>query len=203
MFAGRIVLIGTSAPGLIDLRATPLDAAIPGVEVHAQAIEQILQGAQTGASLSRPDYAVAVEIVLTLVFGLALSFIIPRVSALTSGVLGVAAIASLLLGGWFAFTRLGLLFDPTYPAVTVFLLVAGTSTYVFRRTEKQRGEVRRAFGYYVAPTVVNEIIAHPEKLELGGAVRELTLLFCDVRNFTSISESDDRARADHASSTIC
>ncbi len=189
VFAGRIVLVGTSAPGLIDLRATPLDAAIPGVEIHAQAIEQIVQGAQNGTSLSRPDYAMAVEIVLTLVLGLAFAFVIPRVKPLTSGVLGLVAMASLLIGGWLSFDRLGLLFDPTYPAVTVFLLVAGASTYVFRQTEKQRGEVRRAFSYYVSPMVVSEIIAHPEKLELGGAVRELTLLFCDVRNFTSISET--------------
>ena len=188
-FAGRIVLVGTSAPGLIDLRATPLDAAIPGVEIHAQAIEQIMLGAQGGASLSRPDYAMAVEIVLTLVMGLAFAFIVLRVSALTSGVLGSAAIASLVIGGWLAFDRLGLLFDPTYPAVTVFLLVAGASTYVFRRTEKQRGEVRRAFSHYVSPMVVSEIIANPDRLELGGEVRDLTLLFCDVRNFTSISET--------------
>ena len=85
-------------------------------------------------------------------------------------------------------TALGLLFDPTFPALTLFILVAAATIYVYRRTEQQRGEVRRAFGYYVAPAVVNEIIAHPEKLELGGVVRELTLLFCDVRNFTSISE---------------
>ena len=189
VFAGRIVLVGTSAPGLIDLRATPLDAAIPGVEIHAQAIEQILQGAQTGTSLSRPDYAKAVEIVLTLILGLALAFVIPRVKPTTSGLLGTVVLASLLVGGYFAFAHLGMLFDPTYPAVTVFLLVAGASTYVFRQTERQRGEVRRAFSYYVSPTVVSEIIAHPDKLELGGAVRELTLLFCDVRNFTSISET--------------
>jgi adenylate cyclase len=188
-FAGRIVLVGTSAPGLIDLRATPLDAAIPGVEIHAQAIEQILLGAQGGASLSRPDYAIAVEIVLTLALGLALSFVVYRVSALTSGVVGVTVMASLLVGGWLAFDRLGLLFDPTYPAATVFLLVAGASTYVFRQTERQRGEVRRAFSHYVSPQVVSEIIANPDRLELGGEVRDLTLLFCDVRNFTSISET--------------
>ena len=187
--SGRIILVGTSAPGLVDLRATPLDPSIPGVEIHAQAIEQILQSTQGGASLNRPDYATGIEIVLTLVLGLILSVVIPRVSALTSGVVGLVAMASLLVGGWFAFERLNLLFDPTYPAVTIFLLVAATSTYVFRRTEKQRSEVRRAFGYYVSPAVVGEIIAHPEKLELGGAVRELTLLFCDVRNFTSISET--------------
>ena len=184
----RIVLIGTSAPGLIDLRATPLDAAIPGVEVHAQAIEQILFGIQTGASLSRPDYALAVELSLMLVLGLGLSTIIARVGAMTSGLLGVGVVAALLVGGWLAYDRAGLLFDPTFPALTLFILVITATVYVYRRTEKQRGEMRRAFGYYVAPAVVNEIVAHPEKLELGGVVRELTLLFCDVRNFTSISE---------------
>jgi adenylate cyclase len=186
---GMIVLVGTSAPGLIDLRATPLDATIPGVEVHAQAIEQILVGSLNGTSLSRPDYATAIEITLTLVLGLILGFVVLKVNALTSGVIGLATMSALLLGGWVAFDRFGLLFDPTYPAVAVFLLVAGASTYVFRQTEKQRGEVRRAFSYYVSPAVVNEIIANPDMLELGGEVRELTLLFCDVRNFTSISET--------------
>jgi adenylate cyclase len=186
---GLIVLVGTSAPGLIDLRATPLDAAIPGVEVHAQAIEQILVNASTGASLSRPDYAIAVEIVITFLLGLGLSAIMPRVNALASGIIGIAVIAILLAGGWLAYQRLSLLFDPTFPAMTLFILVTTATIYVFRRTEKQRGEMRRAFGYYVAPAVVNEIVAHPEKLELGGVVRELTLLFCDVRNFTTISES--------------
>jgi len=186
---GMIVLIGTSAPGLIDLRATPLDSTIPGVEVHAQAIEQILVGSIDGTSLSRPDYATAVEVTLTLILGLILAFIVLRVSALTSGVIGLATMAALLGGGWIAFSRFGLLFDPTYPAAAVFLLVAGASTYVFRQTEKQRGEVRRAFSYYVSPAVVSEIIANPDMLELGGEVRELTLLFCDVRNFTSISET--------------
>ncbi len=185
---GRIILIGTSAPGLIDLRATPLDAAIPGVEVHAQAIEQIIVGFETGSSLSRPDYALAVEIVLIVVLGLGLSIAMPRISALSSGLIGLAVITALFVGGWLMYDRAGMLFDPTFPALTLFILVTTATVYVFRRTEKQRGEMRRAFGYYVAPAVVNEIVAHPEKLELGGVVRELTLLFCDVRNFTSISE---------------
>jgi adenylate cyclase len=186
--AGRIILVGTSAPGLLDLRATPLDATVPGVEIHAQAIEQIISGSMTGASLSRPDYATGIEIMATIVLGLVLAFIVSRIRAVYAAVLGLAVIASLLVAGWAAFTRGGILLDPTYPALTLFVLLATAVTYVYRRTEQQRGEVRRAFSYYVAPTVVNEIIAHPEKLELGGVVREVTLMFCDVRNFTSISE---------------
>ncbi len=186
--AGRIILVGTSAPGLIDLRATPLDAAIPGVEVHAQAIEQIIAGQASGRSLTRPDYATAVELAVTVVVGIALGLVLPSISAVTSAALGIAVVALLLGGGWFAYTKMGLLFDPSYPAATLFILVAAGTTDVFRRVEQQRGEVRRAFSYYVSPTVVEQIIAHPEKLELGGVVREVTLLFCDVRNFTSLSE---------------
>jgi adenylate cyclase len=186
--AGRIILVGTSAPGLIDLRATPLDASIPGVEIHAQAIEQIIALQDGGGTLSRPDFSVALEVVVMLVLGLALSFFVPKVSALVSGMLGIGAIAGLLLGGWLAFRQAGFLFDPTFPALTLFILVTTATIYVYRRVEQQRGEVRRAFSYYVSPQVVDEIIKNPTKLELGGVVRPLTLLFTDVRNFTSISE---------------
>ena len=182
--SGRIILIGTSAPGLVDLRATPLDASIPGVEIHAQALEHIL----AGRSLTRPDYALALELVIMLALGTAMSVVLPRISARTSAVLGVSVIVLLGAGGWAAYRYGGLLLDPTYPSLALFILIAAATLYVYRRVELQRTEVRRAFSHYVAPTVVDELIAHPERLELGGEVRELTLLFCDVRNFTSISE---------------
>ncbi|MEO8668434.1 MAG: adenylate/guanylate cyclase domain-containing protein, partial [Bauldia sp.] len=182
--SGRIMLIGTSAPGLIDLRATPLDSTIAGVEVHAQAIEHILHG----SFLTRPDYSLVLEVAVMLVIGVILGFIMPRLSASVSGIIGVLVVVFLLGGGWFAYRNLGLLLDPTYPAVALLTLVIAATLYVYRRVEQQRAEVRSAFGHYVSPQVVEQIIANPDKLELGGEVRELTLLFCDVRNFTSISE---------------
>ena len=182
--AGRIILIGTSAPGLIDLRATPLDAAIPGVEIHAQAIEHIL----AQRSLTRPDYALALELAIMLALGIALSIVLPRIPARGAAVLGVSVIALLGGGGWAAYRYAGLLLDPSFASLALFILVAAATLYVYRRVELQRTEVRRAFSHYVSPTVVDELIAHPERLELGGEVRELTLLFCDVRNFTTISE---------------
>jgi adenylate cyclase len=181
---GRILLIGTSAAGLVDLRATPIDAAIAGVEVHAQAIEHIL----TGRSLARPDYALAAELATVLVLGLVLAVVLPRISARLSALLGVLAIVVVIAAGWFAYTRANLLFDPSYPVLALFALVAAATLYVYRRVELQRAEVRLAFSHYVSPAVVDEIIANPERLELGGQLRDLTLLFCDVRNFTSISE---------------
>jgi adenylate cyclase len=180
----RIILIGTSAPGLVDLRATPLDPAIAGVEVHAQAIEHML----SGRSIARPDYALAAELTTVLVLGLVLAVVLPRISAPRSALLGVSAIVGVIAAGWFAYTRANLLFDPSYPALALFLLVSAVTLYVYRRVELQRAEVRHAFSHYVSPAVVDEIIARPERLELGGQLRDLTLLFCDVRNFTSISE---------------
>ena len=182
--AGMIILVGTSAPGLLDLRATPLDSLLPGFEVHAQVLEHVL----SGRTLTRPDFARGLEFAITILLGLALAVIMPRLSALYSAALGLSFIALLIVGGWVAYDQLSLLLDVSFPAVVLFVLVTTATIYVYRRVEQQRGEVRRAFGYYVAPAVVNEIIAHPDKLELGGEVRELTLLFCDVRNFTSISE---------------
>ncbi|MDO8535250.1 MAG: adenylate/guanylate cyclase domain-containing protein [Xanthobacteraceae bacterium] len=182
--SGRIIFIGTSAAGLLDLRATPLDAALPGVEVHVQAIEHIL----SGRSLTRPDYALALEEFIIVVFGVLLAFVLVKVSARTAALLGLFAIESLFAGGWLAYDYGGLLLDPIYPALALLCLVAAATFYVYRRIEVQRAEIRGAFSRYVAPAVVNELLANPEKLELGGEVRELTLLFCDVRNFTTISE---------------
>ena len=182
--AGRIVLVGTSSPGLLDLRATPLDAAIPGVEIHAMAIEHIL----SGPTLTRPDYALAAEIAAVIVLGIVVGLLLPRIPALLSAVIGVAAVGGLFVGGWLLYRDAGLLFDPSWPALSIAVLIAAATLTVYRRVEQQRSEVRRAFGYYVAPAVVDEIVADPTRLELGGEVRELTLLFCDVRDFTAISE---------------
>jgi len=181
---GRIILIGSSAPGLLDLRATPLDAAVPGVEILAQSIEHVV----SGRSLTRPDYALAFEQLAIIIFGILIAIVLARVSSHAAGIFGSLVILGLVLGGWASFKYLGLLFDPIYPALTLLCLLAIGGFYVYRQVEVQRGEVRRAFSRYVSPDVVSELIADPEKLSLGGEVRELTLLFCDVRNFTSISE---------------
>jgi adenylate cyclase len=182
--AGRIILIGSSAPGLLDLRATPLDAAVPGVEIIAQALEHVI----SGRTLTRPDYALGLEQFVIVLFGLLIALVLAKVSARAAGLMGTFAVMSVTVGGWLAYDHLGLLLDSLYPALSLLVLLVAATFYVYRQVERQRGEVRRAFSRYVAPAVVDELIANPDKLELGGEVRELTLLFCDVRNFTSISE---------------
>jgi adenylate cyclase len=182
--AGKIILVGTTTPGLLDLRATPLDPVIAGVEIVAQVIENIL----TQTRLTRPDYAVAAEQSVIVVLGLLMALTMWRLSPGLAAGLGALLPAILMLGGWLSFRYLDLLFDPVYPSVVLLLLTAGITFYIYRQVETQRSEVRSAFSRYLAPTVVEEIIASPAKLALGGEVRELTLMFCDVRDFTSLSE---------------
>jgi adenylate cyclase len=181
---GKIILVGTSAPGLLDLRATPLDAAVPGIEMHAQVVEQLL----TGHFLTRPDYALALEEFVVLAFGVMLALLLPRVSATTAAVVGLFTMALVIGGGWTAFRYASLLLDPSYPAVALGCMTAAITSYIYQRVEAQRGQIRHAFSQYLSPAVIEDIIAHPDMLKLGGEVRELTLMFCDVRNFTSISQ---------------
>jgi adenylate cyclase len=182
--AGKIVFVGSSAPGLLDLRATPLDPALPGVEVHAQIVEHIL----SGQSLARADFTDAIEELLIVGLGLLLAILMLRLSpGLAAGIGGLLLVA-LNAAGWIAYRYFDLLFDPLYPSLVLLLLLAATTFYVYRQVEAQRGQIRGAFSRYLAPAVVEDIIADPSKLELGGEVRELTLMFCDVRNFTAISE---------------
>lgn len=183
--SGRIMLVGTSAPGLLDLRATPIDPVLPGVEVISMMIEHIVGGQH----LTRPDYAPAVEEFAILTLGLMLAFVFSRVSARSAGMIGLITVASLFVFGWLAYRYADFLFDPLYPVLALMLLVGAATFHIYRRVEQQRGEIRGAFGRYVAPQVVEQLIADPDRLELGGEVREITLIFCDVRNFTSISET--------------
>ena len=182
--AGRNVLIGTSAVGLLDLRATPLDPAVPGVEVHAQAIEQML----SGEHLSRPPFATGLELVYLVAAGAALAWLIGRLGAIGAAVIGAAAIVVLFAASWGAYTNAGYLLDPVYPSIAVLLVYLATSLTGYIATERERSRVRSAFGHYVAAPLVEELARNHDKLKLGGETREVTVLFADVRGFTKIAE---------------
>ncbi len=184
---GRLLIIGTSAAGLLDLRATPLDASVPGVELHAQAIEQILQG----AFLQRPDFAEPAELFYILALGTLIAFLIYRTGAAGSAVLVVIAIAAVVGVSWYAFDVLGWLVDPVYPALSLIAIYVAGTLFMFLRTERERNRVRNAFSHYMAPALVERLAGDPSRLKLGGETRDMTLLFSDVRGFTSISEGLD------------
>jgi adenylate cyclase len=181
---GRIILVGTSAPGLLDLRATPVDAAVPGIDIQTQVVEQLL----TGRFLDRPDYALALEELIILALGIFLAVALPRVSATTSAAIGFLSIALVLAGGWLAFRYLDLLLDPSYPMLILGLMTAIITFYTYHTAEAQRTQIRHAFGQYLAPSLVEQLAQTPEKLVLGGEEREMTMLMSDVRGFTAICE---------------
>lgn len=182
--AGRDILIGTSAVGLLDLRATPLDPAVPGVEVHAQALEQML----SGEHLSRPPFATGLELVYLVAAGAALAWLIGRLGAAGAAAIGIAAIIVVFAASWLAYTNAGYLLDPVYPSIAVLLVYLATSLTGYIATERERARVRSAFGHYLAEPLVEELARSPDKLKLGGETREVTVLFADVRGFTNIAE---------------
>jgi adenylate cyclase len=181
---GRIILIGTSAPGLLDLRATPVDATIPGIDIHAQVLERLL----TGKFLERPDYAVALEEFVILLLGIMLAVALPRASARASAGIGLLTMAAVLIGGWAAYRYGDIFIDPSYPVLVLGCMTAGFTWYTYTTREAQRAQIRNAFGQYLSPALVEQLALSPDKLVLGGEEREMTILFSDVRGFTAISE---------------
>ena len=182
--SGRDILVGTSAVGLLDLRATPLDAAVPGVEVHAQALEQML----SGEHLIRPPFASGLELVYLVVAGAVLAWLTFRLGASGAAIIGAAAILLVFAASWLAYAKAGYLVDPVYPSICVLVVYLATSLAGYIATERERARVRSAFGHYVAAPLVEELARNHDKLRLGGETREVTVLFADVRGFTNIAE---------------
>ncbi|MCP3986344.1 MAG: adenylate/guanylate cyclase domain-containing protein [bacterium] len=184
---GAIAFVGTSAIGLKDQRATPLDPALPGVMLHAELVEQIL----LEHHLERPGFALGLEWTATALLGLIVLLLVRFSSALVgAGVLVLASLAAIGASAW-AFTELSWLFDPVTPTLGVLAVFLVGSVLGHLSEESQRRRVRGAFGHYLAPALVAELARDPARLQLGGEMRELSFLFCDVRGFTSLSEKLD------------
>jgi adenylate cyclase len=183
-FAQRLVLIGTSAAGLLDLKTTPIDPAMPGVEVHAQILENIL----TGATLSSPSYAKFAELTAAFLLGVAIIILAPILGPALLLLFGGAIIALLIGASWYFFTNEKLLIDFTFPLLSSSLIYLTLVFTNFVKEQAQRRQIRSAFGQYLSPALVEQLAQSPEKLVLGGEQREMTILFSDVRGFTTISE---------------
>ena len=183
----RLVLVGATAAGLQDLHSTPLARSIPGVEIHAQALDQML----SGISLTRPAYATGLEIAFLVAAGLLVAWLIATLGPLAAAIAGTVGISAVAILSWCAYRYGGLLFDPIFPSLSVALLYAGLSLPKYISSELDRSRIRSAFSYYVAPSLVAELVKAPEKLRLGGEMREITLIFADVRGFSQLSERMD------------
>jgi adenylate cyclase len=182
---GKLVLIGTSAAGLLDVKATPVSAAIPGVEVHAQVLESTL----TKSLLTYPNYAVGAELLAAALVGLAIIIVAPMFRASIVIALGAIVIAALIGASWYLFSQYNLLLDFTYPLMASLFVYLTLIFVNYFKEQKQRQQIRAAFGFYLSPALVEQLARSPEKLVLGGEERRMTVLFSDVRGFTTISES--------------
>jgi adenylate cyclase len=183
--AKKLILIGTSAVGLNDIKTTPAASAMPGVEIHAQ----VLESALTGAVVQQPNYGPALEFFAAMILGVLVIAFAPNLGPVT--LVGVGALfATVLIGtSWYFYQHARLLIDFTYPLLSTTAIYLTLIFSSFVREQAQRRQIRSAFGQYLSPALVEQLAQSPEKLVLGGEEREMTIMFSDVRGFTTISES--------------
>ena len=188
--AGKLVVVGTSSAGLFDLKSTPLEAVVPGVEIHAMLLENVFdQLANKEMQLQRPGYALGLELAATILASLFIIAFVPVLGAAVSLISGGILAAAFTTGSFWLYRQYGFVLDFLYPLMasfSVFLLLVFVN---YLREENQRRQIRSAFGQYLSPQFVEELARNPDKLKLGGETKEMSILFSDVRNFTTISES--------------
>lgn len=185
VFEGKIVLLGTSAAGLKDIRTTPLDSVYPGVEAQATVIDNIL----TGDFLYRPDWAPGLELTLTVLAGILSTVIITWLGGLWLILPLTAGAAGLWYGSLHVFDKQGLHISPMMP----LLALSGSFTLLtfqkFWLEEKEKRKIKKTFEHYLSPDVIRRVIKNPGLLKLGGEKKNLSIMFSDIRSFTNISES--------------
>ena len=181
---GKIVFVGTSAAGLMDIRSTPLDPYYPGVEAQATVADTIV----SGDFLQRPDWAPGLELSLVLGMGLVSTLMLVRLG----GLWPLLPLALLGTSAWFGAQQTlairGLYLSPLMPLVTLASNFALLSFLKFRGEEREKHRIRDSFEHYLSPEVISRVLKNPDLLQLGGEKKELTVMFTDIRNFTSLSE---------------
>jgi adenylate cyclase len=187
---GAIVLVGSSAQGLQDLRFSPLGGMIPGVQVHAQAVEQALHG----QPLARPYWAGPIEALTLLLGALLLCGVTLASGASFSALTCAALLAALNLGAWWAYSRHGLLLDALTPSLGLALSYLGASIARHRASERQQRWVRDAFSRYISPNLVEHLVRNPAQLRLGGERRQCSFVFTDLTGSTGLMENQSPER---------
>jgi adenylate cyclase len=183
-FQGKIVLVGATAIGIYDMRVTPIEHVFPGLEIHANVIDSIL----LEQFLHRPNWIALVDILVIVTIGMILGVLLPRVKALWGALMGGLVFIFVLMLGKFLFEAQGVWMNLTYPILNLVLIYLGVTGYRYMTEEREKKKIRGAFQYYLTASVVEEMLKNPDKLKLGGEKKDLTVLFSDIRGFTSISE---------------
>ncbi|MBF0241320.1 MAG: adenylate/guanylate cyclase domain-containing protein [Desulfamplus sp.] len=187
----KIVFIGSSASGLKDIRMSPFDHDFPGVEVHATIVDNIIKG----DFILRPDWASALELILTILCGIYTTLLIGWSGAWTTLIISLAVSSTMLISslsilssGLFEISH-HIWISPLFPLLTLSINFAILNLVKYGLSEKDKRFYKSAFGHYVSKAVVNQIIESPETFNLDGEEKEITLLFSDIRDFSSISET--------------
>lgn len=183
-FRDKIVLVGATAVGIYDLRVTPFSSTFPGVEIHATVIDNILhQNFLIHSSLIR-----FCDICAIIIFGLIIGLLIPRLRPVTGMIVAFVMIAAFVVMNFFAFFKFNTWLNLVYPVLTMATIYLGITIYHYFKEEREKKKIRGAFQYYLTASVINEMLKDPDKLKLGGDKKDLTVLFSDIRGFTTISE---------------
>jgi adenylate cyclase len=180
----KIVLLGTTAPGLVDLRVTPVGETYPGVETHANVISGLLDG----KVLVKPDYAVGYDVVMLVLAGLTLAIALPLLSASRAMMLSGGVVFALVAFNFWMYSSFGLvlpLASALTMAVSAFALNMSYGYFVESRSKR---ELANLFGTYVPPELVDEMVKNPDSYSMKASNKELTVMFCDMRGFTKMSE---------------
>ena len=183
-FKDKILIVGTSAPGLFDLRSTPLKNNVPGVKIIADLTDQIL----SGSFLQRPDWIFGLELFTGLTLAILITIFIQFLGPI--GGLSVFLIGNgiSIFGSFYIFENYLFLIDPISPLVICLISYLVITFFNFLFTELERRKVRNAFSQYMSPVMVEKLAQSNKSLKLGGERREMTFLFSDIRGFTAISE---------------
>lgn len=182
---GKVAIWGTTAPGLLDLRSTPVGEAYPGVEIHAN----LLSGMMSQSFKEKPAYVIGAEVVLLLVGGVALTLLMPFLSPLRATFVALIAMSLIVLLNYMVYTQADIVIPlaaSLMMTATLFTLNMAYGYFIESRSKRQFTEL---FGQYVPPELVDEMAKDPEKYSMQPSEAELTILFSDVRGFTTISES--------------
>ena len=181
----KIVLVGATATGIYDMRVTPFSGAFPGIEIHANIIDNILQG----DFIERPDWIVVFDLLTILLLGIFLSILIPKIRPVFTALITVSLIVFYIVANNYIFNNYNIWLTEVYPIFTIILVSGGVTVFQFMTEEKEKRKIGKAFSHYVSPSLVNEILKDPKKLVLGGEEKRLTVLFSDIRGFTTVSET--------------
>jgi len=184
IFKDKIVLLGATATGIFDLRVTPFSPVFPGIEIHATVIDNILHQ----NFIRRPGWTAIIDIFAIIFLGLISVPVLSRVKAVTGLLFTLVLVVVYVFINRYVFIGYNLWLNLVYPVFTMLVVYVGITVYRYITEEREKKKIRGTFQYYLSGPVIEEMLKDPSKLKLGGEKKDLSVLFSDIRGFTTISE---------------